>query len=92
MSDLFKKFAKAARQLSSEKIDIPKCVYGAYVDHLSDIDTKDLPLEIRIYYESVRMRLTSTVPPGEIDSDEARWIAEDILYMADVIRSYRKIP
>jgi len=90
MPDLLKKFSKAAKKISSEKKDIRECVYGAYVEHLSDIDTDDLPSEIRIFYESVKMRLTSTIPPGEISDDEANWIAEDILYMEDVVRIYNK--
>jgi len=75
-----------AASTSSEKNDIRECVYCAYVDHLSDINTDDLPSEIRIFYESVKMRLTSTIPPGKISDDEASWIAEDILHMANVIR------
>ena len=67
-----------------------ECVYCAYVDHLSDIDTDDLPVEIRIFYESVKMRLTSTIPHGKISNDDANRIAEDILYMADVIRIYNR--
>jgi hypothetical protein len=86
MPDLLTKFSKAAKKISSEKNDIRECVYCAYVDHLSDINTDDLPSEIRIFYESVKMRLTSTIPPGKISDDEASWIAEDILHMANVIR------
>ena len=91
MPDLLDKFEKAAKKISSsEKKDIRKCVYCAYVDHLSDINTDDLPREIRIFYESVKTRLTSTVPPGEINDDEASWIAEDILYMENMIRNRNK--
>ncbi len=90
MPDLLKKFEKAAKEISSEKKDIRECVYCAYVDHLSDIDTDDLPREIRIFYESVKMRLTSTIPPGKISDDETNRIAEDILDMADVIRIYNR--
>jgi hypothetical protein len=86
MPDLLNKFAKAAKEISSEKNDIRECVNCAFVDHLSDINTDDLPEEIQIFYESVKIRLTSTVPPGKISDDEASWIAKDILYMADVIR------
>jgi hypothetical protein len=86
MPDLLTKFSKAAKKISSEKNDIRECVYCAYVDHLSDINTDDLPSEIRIFYESVKMRLTSTIPPDKISDDEASWIAEDILHMANVIR------
>jgi hypothetical protein len=28
------------------------------------------------------------MPPGDISADKAKWIADDILYMADVIRIY----
>ena len=90
MPDLLERFEKAAKDISYEKKDVRKCVYCAYVDHLSEIDTDDLPPEIRIIYESVKMQLTSTIPPGEINADEASWIAEDILYMADVVRSRLK--
>ena len=90
MSDLLNKFANAAKKISSEKKDIRECVYGAYVDHLSDINSDDLPLEIRIFYESVKMRLTSTIPPGKINDDEANRIADDILHMTDVIKSYNR--
>ena len=90
MSDLLKKFSEAAEKVSSEKKGIRECVYGAYVDHLSDINTDDLPWEIQIFYESVKTRLTSTVLPGKISDDEAGWIADDILYMADVIRMHNK--
>jgi len=90
MPDLLKKFNNASKELSSEKKDFRECVYCAYVDHLSDIDTDDLPPEIRIFYESVKMRLTSTIPPEKVGEDEANWIAEDILYMANVIRLYNR--
>ena len=90
MSDLLKKFSKAAKEIFSEKKDIRECVNCAYVDHLSDIDTDDLPPEIQIFYESVKMRLTPTIPPGQISDDEASWIAEDILHMADVIKIYNR--
>ena len=86
MADLLKKFTKAAKEISSGKKGIRECVNCAYVDHLSDINTDDLPEEIQIFYESVKMRLTSTIPPGKINDDEASWIAKDILYMADAIR------
>jgi len=88
MSDLLNKFEKAAKEISSEKKDIRECVYCAYVDHLSDINTDDLPEDIQIFYESVTDRLTSVEPPGDIGNDEAYYLAEDILYMADMIRIY----
>jgi hypothetical protein len=90
MPDLLTKFSKAAKKISSEKNDIRECVYCAYVDHLSDINADDLPEEIQIFYESVKMRLTSTVPPGKISDDEANWIAKDILFIADMIRIHNR--
>ncbi len=92
MPDLLKKFEKAAKEISSEKKDVRECVYCAYVDHLSDIDTDDLPEEVQIIYESVTDRLTSVEPPGDISNGEAGYLAKDILYMADVVRSHLKKP
>ena len=86
MSDLQRKFSKATERILSEKNDLRQGVYGAYVDHLSDIDPDDLPRGIQMFYESVKTRLTSTIPPGKMSFDEAGWIAEDILFMADVIK------
>jgi hypothetical protein len=87
MPDLIDKFEKAAKKISSpEKKDIRECVYCAYVDHLSDINADDLPEDIQIFYESVTDRLTSVEPPGNIGNDEVYYLAEDILYMAGVIR------
>ena len=91
MLDLFEKFTKAAQEVSSNKKGIQECVHSAFADHLSDINTDDLPWEIRIFYESVKIRLKSTVPPGGINDDEATWIAKDIVYMADVIRTHTKL-
>lgn len=88
MTDLHKKFSEAAKMISSDENSIPKLVYCAYLDHLSDIDTDDLPEEIKIFYESVKIRLTSVVPPGDIDKKEAVHLAKDILYMAEVVREY----
>ena len=87
MLDLLEKFTKAAKEVSSKRKGIRDCVHCAFVEHLSDINPDDLPWEIRIFYESVKIRLTSTVLPGGINEDEADWIAKDILYMADVIRN-----
>ncbi len=88
MTDLQKKFSEAAKMISFDEASIQKCVYGAYINHLSDINTSDLPEEIQIFYESVKIRLTSVFPPGDIDNNEAVHVANDILYMADVISEY----
>jgi hypothetical protein len=92
MPDLLKKFENAAKEISSEKIDVRECVYCAYVDHLSDINLDDLPEDAQIIYEAVTGRLTSAEQPGDISNDEAGYLAKDILYMADVVRSHLKEP
>ena len=90
MADLHQKFSEAAKMISSDEKSLQKCVYCAYIDHLSDIDTADLPEEIQIFYESVKVRLTSVVPPGDIGNEEAIYLAKDILYMAQVLRGHYK--
>lgn len=88
MADLHKKFSDAAKMISFDETLIQKCVYGAYIDHLSDINTSDLPEEIQIFYESVKVRLTAVFPPGEIGSREATHVGRDILYMAKFLSKY----
>jgi hypothetical protein len=92
MTDLLNKFSEAAKAVSSSKTNMWECVYGAYVDHLSDISRDSLPEEIQIFYDSVKLRVTSVEALGHIDNDEAGYIANDIMYMADVIRSHRTKP
>jgi hypothetical protein len=87
MTDLCNKFSEAAKAVSSGKNPMWKCVKQAYVDHLSDICTDSLPEELQIFYDSVKLRVTSVEPPGYINNDEASFIAQDIMYMADVISS-----
>lgn len=88
MADLQKKFSDAAKMISFDETAIQKCVYGAYMDHLSDINTDDLPEEIQIFYESVKIRLTSVFPAGDISNQEAFHVARDILFLADALREY----
>ena len=88
MADLKKKFSEAAKMISFDRTSIQKGVYGAYVDHLSDINADDLPEEIQIFYESVKIRLTSVVPAGDIGNQEAFHVARDILFMAEVLSEY----
>ena len=90
MDDLLKKFSEAAKIISSEKNPMRESVYCAYVDHLSDIKTDDLPEDIQIIYESVAMRINSTIPPGDVGDNEAAYLAKDILYMADVLKEQFK--
>ena len=88
MADLQKKFSEAAKMISFGEASIQKCVYGAFVDHLSDINSTDLPEEIQIFYESIKIRLTSVFPPGDIGNNEATHVGRDILYMAKFLSEY----
>jgi len=90
MADLLKKFSAAAETVKSNNNPVRVCVYGAFREHLKDINPDDLPENIQIIYESVRDRLTSVRPKGDIGEDEAGYIAEDILHMADVLKSNLK--
>ena len=89
MMDIRNKFSEAAKAIVSCKKSMWQCVKQAYVDHLSDISTDSLPEEIQIFYDSVKLRVTSVGAFGQIDSDEASYIANDIIYIADVIKSHR---
>ena len=71
MTDLMKKFSEAAKAVSSSKTPMWECVKQAYVDHLSDISTDDLPEEIQIFYDSVKLRVKSVEAFGHINNDEA---------------------
>ena len=92
MTDLLNKFSKAAKAITESKSHMWDRVRKAYVDHLSDISTDSLPEEIQIFYDSVKLRVTSVETFGQIDNHEASYIAEDILYLADVINSGLKNP
>ena len=92
MTDLLNKFSEAAKVVSSSKTHMWECVNRAYVDHLSDISTDSLPEEIQIFYDSIKLRITSVEVLGHIDNDEASYIANDIMYMADVISSGLRKP
>ena len=92
MTNLLHRFTKAAKVVSSDNSPIRECVYGAYQDHLSNILPDELPEEIQVIYESVTDRLISAEPPGDIGTDEAGYIAKDILYMADAVQAHYKKP
>jgi len=92
MTELMKKFSEAAKTVSSSKTPMWECVKQAYVDHLSDISTDDLPKEMQIFYDSVKLRVKSAEASGHINNDEASYIANDIIYLADVISSALKKP
>ena len=88
IAELKIKFSEAVKMISFNTNFIQKFVYCAYVDHLSDINSDDLPEEIQIFYESVKIRLTAVVPAGNIGNHEAFHVAKDILFMADVLSEY----
>ena len=92
MTDLLKKFSAAAETLKSNNNPVRVGVYGAYREHLKDINPDDLPKNIQIIYESVRDRLASVRPKGDIGEDEAGYLAKDILHMADVVKADYKKP
>ena len=87
MTDLLRKFSAAAETIKSNTTPVRVCVYGAYSKHLKDINPDDLPENIQIIYESVRDRLTTVLPTGDIGEDEAGYLAKDILHMADVVKT-----
>ena len=90
MSDNLEKFSEALRLLSSNSRPKRELVYDAYVNHLKDVELSELPPKIKIIFESVVLRLTSVVPPGDIGNDEAGYLADDILYMAKVLQSQKE--
>ena len=89
MSDLLNEFTEAAKAVSSSKTHVWECVKKAYVDHLCNINTDSLPEEIQLFYDSVKLRIASADVFSHVDNDEAIHIANDIRYMADVIRSHQ---
>lgn len=91
MNDLLNQFSEAAKAVSSSKTHVWDCVKQAYVDHLSGIDTDGLPEELKIFYDSVKLRVTSAETFGYHNNDEAGYIANDIMYLADLIRSLRRV-
>ena len=90
MTDLLEKFSAAAKTLESNTNPVRVSVYGAYREHLKDINPDDLPENIQIIYESVRDRLTSVKPTGDIGEDEAGHLAKGILHMAAIVKSDSK--
>ena len=86
MSNALKNLSEAAKLVSSSAKPIRESVYGAYREHLSNIDTNDLPENIQIIHESVIDRLASVQPVGDIGEDEAAYLAKDIIHMADVMK------
>ena len=92
MTDLLNRFSEAAKAVSSRKTNMWECVNRAYVDHLGDISTDSLPQEIQIFYDSVKLRIILVETLGHIENDEAGYIANDIMYMANVISSGLRKP
>lgn len=90
MTDLLIKFSKAAKAISSSKTQKWEGVRKAYIDHLSDISKDSLPEDLQIFYDSVRIRITIGETLGHINNDDVGYIADDILYLADMIGSGQK--
>ena len=90
MTDLRKKFSKAAKIVSSKKSPIPQLVYGAYSEHLKNINTDSLPKNVKMIYGSIKDRLESKADFSDIGNVEAHFLAQDILCMADVIDKIAK--
>ena len=86
MADVSENFSKAAKLVSLETDSKRKSVYAAYREYLSNIDVNDLPENIQIIYESMKERLISVEPIGDIGEDEAAYLVQDILYIADLMK------
>ena len=87
MTDLINKFSEAAKAVKNNTGSNWESVKRAFGDYLSDISINLLPEQLQIFFDSVRLRVTTAEILGDIDNDEASYIAQDILYMADVINS-----
>ena len=85
MTNLRSKFSKAAKIVSSKKSPIPQLVYGAYSEHLKNINTDSLPKSVKLIYGSIKDRLESKADSSDIGNVEAHFLAQDILCLADVI-------
>lgn len=92
MVDLLRKFTEAAKAVSSNNAVNWEFVNRAYMVHLSDICTDSLPEKLKIIFESVKLRLSTGNIIGTINDTEANYIAQDIVYMADVICSGNTMP
>ena len=88
MKEILKKFSLAVEDLSSNKKSIQELVYRVYHEHLSDIDSDQLPGEIKPVFEAVSEKLTRGKPAKDFGIDEAAHFAQDIQYMFKVIKSF----
>ena len=70
MTDLLNKFSEAARIVSSRKTDGWEGVKRAFADHLNDISTDSLPEEIRIFYDSEKLRVKYAEVFGYTDKND----------------------
>ena len=87
MTDPLHKFSEAAEILKSGKDPVWECVKKAYNNHLKDIPMDTFPEILKIFYDSVKLRVSFAEALGHIGNDEAIYIAQDILYIADGLRS-----
>jgi hypothetical protein len=86
MSDLLHKFSEAAKILSCGKNSMWESVKKAYADHLNDIPRDTLPEVLQVFYDSITLRVSRAETLGYIGNDEANFIAQDILYIADGLK------
>ena len=77
MSALLQKFSEASKMVSSSQKQMKERVYDAYFNYLEDVKSDELPEKIRITFDSVKLRLISTIPYGHIDNCDAAHVAED---------------
>ena len=91
MSALLQKFCEASKMVSSSQKQLKEVVYDAYFNYLEDVKSDDLPEKVRITFDSVKLRLMSTIPYGYIDDRDAAYVADDIHYLAGFMRAHRDI-
>ena len=88
MSAILQKFSEASNLVSFSQKQMRDRVYDAYFNYLEDVKSDELPEKIRIIFDSVRLRLISTMPYGHIDNCDAAHVAEDIHYLAGFMRMH----
>ena len=88
MNAILQKFSEASKLVSFSQKQMGERVYDAYINYLEDVKSDELPSKLRITFDSVRLRLISTIPHEFIDNCEAAHVAEDIHYMAGFMRMH----
>ncbi len=91
MTNLAQRLSDAARIITTKNIPVRDSIYVAFFTHLNDIDPNDMPRKFQFIYDSVKLRLTASIPHGNISNDEANHIAADILFLADVLDKNQRV-